>query len=59
MEKGGLSANNAQFVSVDLIGEKESSHIRIEYSLVKRDTYAILSILHHIRTIIKDHNSGQ
>ena len=29
MEKRGLSANNAQFVSVDLMGEKESSHIRI------------------------------
>ena len=29
MGNGALSANNAQFVSVDLIGEKESSHIRI------------------------------
>ena len=29
MGKHGLSANNAQFVSVDLIGGKESSHIRI------------------------------
>ena len=37
MGKRGLSANNAQFVSVDLIGEK--NQVILEYKIIYMEAY--------------------